>query len=280
MWLRSSTEEQWSLKPLVEGSSPPGATTMKTFIQLLFIVSIFISSQTTGISNSLYAGVVVTDYSKIKIAHSIDNVSIQHKPMLIPDTMIENITYYPEDLNWYMKSPIDRSAVIYSEMCDHGGWWGDSCPSQQDLVSFILFEEGSVLDYNQKVDMAEGIRYRFDRYVEDTNSLIKQLSGFTAFYNPHWDLVLDYKDWNEIRDPKDLSSYISIVESVYQSDLPKDSWKYIFWFSESEVKTPKNKWDGVIGKDYIMTVSENGYILYFTGNLKIHRCAVIGLDCR
>ena len=36
-WLRSSTAEQWSLKPLVEGSNPPGVTSEKAHIGLFVL---------------------------------------------------------------------------------------------------------------------------------------------------------------------------------------------------------------------------------------------------
>lgn len=42
-------------------------------------------------------------------------------------------------------SDINRSQKVWGWLCSVGGWWGSGCPSERDLIAWMLWREGSSL---------------------------------------------------------------------------------------------------------------------------------------
>jgi len=174
-------------------------------------------------------------------------------------------TPLPVDVEWHKKLPELRAEIVWDSVCEMGGWWGRGCPSEQEVAAILLFREGSVLQYADKVLMMRGIRYRFDRF-----GFEEQLSGFTSFYNPISDGVLDRDDWYRWLMPPP-ESYFDIADVVYKSEIKQTDGNYLYWWTESEVV-------GNIQKmPHTTATGEDGTKLYFSGIPNAHKCATRGI---
>jgi hypothetical protein len=177
----------------------------------------------------------------------------------------------PLDANWYQRAREERTEIVYRSMCATGGWWGRSCPSERELVAWLVFEEGAALSYYDQMNMAKGIRYRFEKFPD----YLKQLSAFTAFYNPDGDRDLDANDWDAIHTAP-ASQYVEIVNIVYADVHKVSDGRYLYWWSGQEVVTPRGKWPG----PYVQT-KELGYgAFYFSGIPDVRTCAISAKHCK
>jgi hypothetical protein len=167
-------------------------------------------------------------------------------------------------------------------MCQSGGWWGDGCPSLQQLLSWLLYEEGGTLNLGDQLNMARGMRYRFAYFGNSEESFIVQLSAFTAFFNPDGDSDFDQSDWNALTNPPyDLSGTSNVIAEVYKGDVQASDGNYLYWWDENEVvTTDRSKWPGKLGVNYFQTITVKGLPFYFTGIPNIRNCAMYGKSCR
>lgn len=164
----------------------------------------------------------------------------------------------PSDLAWHTKLPEHRAEVIWETLCDIQG-----CPVERDVTAWLLWREGSTLQHADQILMARGIRYRFDRF-----GFENQLSGFTSFYNPKWDRVLDWRDWQLLltHAPQEYYDIVDGLEEIRHADA-----KYLYWWCESEVV-------GEFWKmEYTSTTTVEGRKFYFSGIPNVRNCALRGL---
>lgn len=182
----------------------------------------------------------------------------------------------PTNDNWGKLDREMRAGFVYAVMCEHGGWWGRGCPSEQDLTAWIVFEEGATLSDADQVHMAQGIRYRFEYFGNTPKTFIRQLSAFTAFINPNGDGKLDKSDWDALlKTNKFLSPFREIVSEIYSQEIKRSDGMYMYWWSQSEVVTPKGRWPGL----YKQTTG-NGVAFYFSGIPNVRTCAIYRKNCK
>jgi hypothetical protein len=218
---------------------------------------------------------------RIQVVETVKMTPVyKHIPPVVEGFVEETITALPTDMNWSLKSRGSRSKIIYDTLCKIGGWWGDGCPTEKDLVAWLLFAEGSTLSLKDRTKMGRGIRYRFANFTTDNESFVYQLSFFTPFINPNGDSELTIDDWYSLTKPSiDLVEYENLVDEIYSSKVNLSDGNYIYWWSQSEVKTPMNKWPGDNGVTYFVIKSDIGKF-YFTGIPNIVSCAMRGVNCR
>lgn len=191
-------------------------------------------------------------------------------------TLLVSPVQFITDVKWWDKDREYRTKVVYDTLCKSGGWWGSGCIDEKSLVSWLLFEEGATLSYTDKVNMTKGIRYRFKYFGDTDTKFIRQLSAYTAFFNPDGDDDLDGLDWKALINPSiNLKEYREIVDIVYSTEVKGNDGLYMYWWAESEIVTPKGKWPG----KYIQT-SEAGYgLFYFSGIPNVRTCAISNKNC-
>lgn len=177
--------------------------------------------------------------------------------------------FLPTENDWYKYHPEERTEKIYKTLCRISGWWGTGCPEEREIVTWLLFEEGSILNYEDKIRMVKGIRYKFHRF----DNFMVQLSGYTAFYNPNSGRELDGDDWMSLR-RRPPQEYFDIVEKVYEEEIRHTDGTYLFWWHENEIAVPESKWGGKRGIDYIVIGLLDGSNFYFTGIPNIRNCAM------
>lgn len=183
----------------------------------------------------------------------------------------------PSNDGWYLVDTYERTKIVWETLCNYGGWWGESCPQEKEIVAWILYKEGASLYYYDKILMTRGIRYRFEYFSNDLESFVYQLSAFTPFYNPNGDEYLNDEDWEELFFFKEKEEYLKIVFMVYNTDIRHSDGNYLYWFSESEIITPKSYWGGKVGEDYFIIEDTLGNPFYFTGIPNVRNCAMRGI---
>jgi hypothetical protein len=170
--------------------------------------------------------------------------------------------------------------LVYNTLCKEGGWWGHGCPSERELVSWLLFKEGSTLSEKDKVNMARGIRYRFHTFSSNRTTYVEQLAFFTPFISPDGDSSLALHDWSDLLYPTaDLTDYRRIVDYVYNRDIGLGDGNYLYWWSDYEIKSPRKSWPGESGITYFIARTPTGNF-YFTGIPNIASCAMRGVSCK
>ena len=176
----------------------------------------------------------------------------------------------------------ERAGIVWNAICHSGGWWGDGCPRLQQLLSWLLYEEGGTLPYGDQVNMGRGMRYAFAYFGNTEESLIVQLAGYTAFFNPDGDGDFDQSDWDTITNPQyDFSGTTSIMEDIFNSDIKATDGNYLYWWDENEIKTKnRSQWPGKLNVDYFQTTTVKGLPFYFTGIPNIRNCAMYENNCR
>ncbi len=185
------------------------------------------------------------------------------------------------DPDWGEKPPEERAPLVWDAICQSGGWWGEGCPSEQQLASWLLFKEGGTLDYGDQENMAGGIRYRFAYFGNTPETFVFQLSGFTAFYNPNRGGGFDQNDWDQLTNPQfDFEGAKDIIDKVYESPIKVTDGNYLYWWSKEEVVTSQSQWPGKVGEDYTQTKDVTGQPFYFTGIPNIRDCAMEGQNCK
>lgn len=188
--------------------------------------------------------------------------------------------YFPEDSMWYRKDRVLRTDIVYKAICEAGGWWGRGCPSEKQLVSWLVFEEGATLSEYDQTNMIKGIRYRLRYFVNNEEEFIRQLSAYTVFFNPNGDDVLSEEDWEQIVNPIGLKKYIDLVEKVYSDSIGINDGNYLYWWTDNEIVSPKGTWPGESNRDYFQTRSTNKVTFYFSGVPNVRTCATRGVNCR
>jgi len=223
---------------------------------------------------------LLTALQPIAVQQPIPVGTLNNKELYVSmyETTLEETVeiYFPIDAEWWILSREDRTKIIYDTISKSGGWWGDGAPTERDLVAWLIYEEGATLSYTDKVNMGKGIRYRFKYFGDTPDKFIKQLSAFTPLFNTDADTDLGMDDWNEIINPPDLSEYIEIVDYVYSLEVKKKDGAYMYWWSETEVVTPRGKWPG----PYIQTQEKGIGTFYFTGIPNVRTCAMSGKNCK
>jgi RHS repeat-associated protein len=146
--------------------------------------------------------------------------------------------------NWYGATPnnalaIERSRQVLEWLTYYMGphWWAGSFPTEKEIATYLLIEEGGVLENAPlRKWMAKAIRYRLRNGV-NANSL----SGFTAFFNPNGGTSFNTHDWEELvllkakgtDFTKLLPRMTAIIDEVYalSSYEPRDrQGKLVLWW--------------------------------------------------
>jgi len=139
----------------------------------------------------------------------------------------------------------DRAAKVWMWLCVAGGWWGSGCPSSFDLTAWLLWQEGGVL-YNEKV-FAENrekipnakqamiglMQYLFS----DKNGITaRDLSTFTAFFNPDSGGAFTPNDLKELMTKPVPSYYVDVMDHINSQKGPliRDGRIVDHWWTSNE----------------------------------------------
>jgi hypothetical protein len=164
---------------------------------------------------------------------------------------------------------VARSKQVITWLKAYSGpkWWNGptySLPSQQDMVAWLLYQEGSTLRFNDDLKfMGRIMRYR----LRNDGLTAANLAGFTAFFNPNGGLAFDAQDWEELvlLPGIDLTRYKRISQEVYTMGNYQppavNGQAVVFWWTDAEAPFTGDNYYRIA--DYHKSGEEDFGSLYF-----------------
>ena len=167
--------------------------------------------------------------------------------------------------DWKERDRVERAEMVWMWLRAYQGshWWSGGI-DQRQIVAWILFKEGATLNYEDQVRMAQGIR----AFIHD-NDFFTMLAGMTSFIN---------SDWESLVNPgTDMTDYLSIVDTAFNSPYNSGFAGYKFWFEQAEMDAANVDLStlGNLG-GYYSTFDVSGNPFYFTGLNVLAWCATTG----